>query len=100
MNIQQLMKQAQSMQSDMEKIERELNEKQTSVKNQGLSITMNGKHELVSVAIEPSLLTPENKEIIEDYVLLCINQATKAIQDERADKLGALTKGLNLPGFM
>ncbi|HAM63323.1 MAG: nucleoid-associated protein, YbaB/EbfC family [Firmicutes bacterium GWF2_51_9] len=100
MNIQQLMKQAQSMQSDMEKIERELNEKQTTVKNQGLAITMNGKHELVSVAIDPSLLTPENKEIIEDLMLLSINQATKAIQDERADKLGALTKGLNLPGFM
>ena len=100
MNIQQLMKQAQSMQSDMEKIERELNEKHTTVKNQGLSVTMNGKHELVSVAIDPSLLTPENKEIVEDLVLLCINQATKAIQDERADKLGALTKGLSLPGFM
>ena len=100
MNIQQLMKQAQSMQSDMEKIERELNEKHTTVKNQGLTITMNGKHELVSVAIDPSLLTPENKEIIEDLMLLSINQATKAIQDERADKLGALTKGLNLPGFM
>ncbi len=100
MNIQQLMKQAQSMQSDMEKIERELNEKHTTVKNQGLTIMMNGKHELVSVAIDPQLLTPENKEIVEDLVLLCINQATKAIQDERADKLGALTKGLNLPGFM
>ncbi|MHC1735001.1 MAG: YbaB/EbfC family nucleoid-associated protein [Erysipelotrichaceae bacterium] len=100
MNIHQLMKQAQSMQSDMEKIERELNEKHTTVQNQELSVTMNGKHELVSVAIDPTLLKPENKEIIEDLVLLCINQATKAIQDERADQLGALTKGLNLPGFM
>jgi len=100
MNIQQLMKQAQSMQSDMERIERELNEKNTTVKNQGLQITMNGKHELVSVVVDPSLLSPENKEIIEDLVLLSINQATKTIQDERADKLGALTKGLNLPGFM
>jgi nucleoid-associated protein EbfC len=100
MNIQQLMKQAQTMQSDMEKIERELNEKQTTIKNQGMTITMNGKHELVSVSIDPSLFGLENKEIIEDLLLLSINQATKTIQNERAEKLGALTQGLNLPGFM
>lgn len=99
MNIQQLMKQAQSMQSNMEKIERELADKETSVTRQGISLTMNGNHELTSVTLEPQLLTQENKEILEDLLLITLNQLTKTIQDERNEKLGSLTQGLNLPGM-
>jgi DNA-binding YbaB/EbfC family protein len=100
MNIQELMKQAQSMQANMEKIERELAVKETSVDIQGLELTMNGKFELTSVSIDPELLIPTNKEIIEDLLSMTINQLTKQIQSEREETMRTLTQGLKIPGVM
>jgi DNA-binding YbaB/EbfC family protein len=100
MNIQELMKQAQSMQANMEKIERELATKGTTVNIQGLELTMNGKFELTSVSIDPELLIPTNKEIIEDLLSMTINQLTKQIQSEREETMRTLTLGLKIPGVM
>ena len=100
MNIQQLMKQAQTMQADMLKAEQELAAKITTVDMQGISVSMNGIFELQSVSIDPQLLKTENKEIIEDILMMNINKLTKQIQDERADTVGMLTQGLKIPGVM
>lgn len=100
MNIQELMKQAQSMQANMEKIERELATKETTVNIQGLELTMNGKFELTFVSINPELLIPTNKEIIEDLLLMTVNRLTKQIQSEREETMRTLTQGLKIPGVM
>jgi nucleoid-associated protein EbfC len=100
MNIQQLMKQAQSMQADMAKAEQQLAAKETSVDAQGIKLTMNGNFELKSATIDPQLLFPENREIIEDILTMNINRLTKQIQDDRAETVGILTQGLKIPGVM
>lgn len=100
MNIQQLMKQAQSMQADLEKVEHELSVKETTVEAQGIKLTMNGKFELVHVSIDPQLLTPEYKEMIEDILSMNLNKLTKQIQQERAEAMGTLTQGLKIPGVL
>jgi DNA-binding YbaB/EbfC family protein len=100
MNIQEIMKQAQSMQVNMEKMERELATKETTLDIQGLKLTMNGKFELSSVSIDPELLIPMNKKIIEDLLSLTINQLTKQIQSERDETMRTLTQGLKIPGVM
>lgn len=100
MNIQQLMKQAQTMQADMVKAEQELAAKETTVDAQGIRLTMNGNFEMKSASIDPQLLRPENKEIIEDILFMNINKLTKQIQDDRAETVGVLTQGLKIPGVM
>jgi DNA-binding YbaB/EbfC family protein len=100
MNIQQLMKQAQTMQADMLKAEQELAAKVTTVDMQGIKLSMNGVFELKSATIDAQLLKPENKEIIEDILTMTINRLTKQIQDERAETVGELTQGLKIPGVM
>ena len=100
MNIQQLMKQAQSMQADMLKAEQELAEKVTTVDAQGIRLSMNGNFQLKSATIDAQLLTAENKEIIEDILTMNINKLTKMIQDDRAETVGMLTQGMKIPGVM
>ncbi len=100
MNIQELMKQAQSMQANMEKMGRELAAKETMVEGQGVKLTMNGNFELLSTSIDPQLLIPENKEILEDIICMNINKLTKLIQDERTENMGSLTQGLKIPGVL
>ncbi|MGB7595563.1 MAG: YbaB/EbfC family nucleoid-associated protein [Erysipelotrichaceae bacterium] len=100
MNIQQLMKQAQTMQADMMKAEQELAAKISTVDRQGIKLSMNGVFELKSVSIDPMLLKVENKEMLEDILVMNINQLTKQIQDDRAETVGTLTQGLKIPGVL
>jgi DNA-binding protein YbaB len=100
MNIQHLLKQAQSMQSDMEKIERDISEKEMIVDAHGIKLTMKGSYKLVAVSIKPELLTLENKEIIEDILILNINKLTQQIQNERAETLGEIAQRLKIPGVI
>jgi len=99
MNIQALMKQAQAMQSDMGRIETELQEKEYSADIQGVSVSANGKFEITSVKIGKQLINQENTEILEDLIMLAVNQCIKQANTEREEKLGALTQGLKIPGM-
>ncbi len=99
MNIQTLMKQAQAMQSDMGKIEKELQEKEYSSKIQGVSASVNGKFEITSVKLDKQLVNEDNVEILEDLIMLTVNQCIEQANAEREEKLGALTQGLKIPGM-
>ena len=99
MNIQALMKQAQAMQSEMGRIETELQEKEYSTDIQGVSVRVNGKFEITLVKIDKQLVNQENTEILEDLIMLAVNQCIKQANTEREEKLGALTQGLKIPGM-
>jgi len=100
MNIQQLMKQAQTMQADMMIAEQELAAKITTVEMQGVKLSMNGVFELKSATIDPVLLKVENKEMLEDIIMMNINRLMKQIHDDRAETVGTLTQGLKIPGVL
>ncbi|MBX2824665.1 MAG: YbaB/EbfC family nucleoid-associated protein [Gammaproteobacteria bacterium] len=96
-----LMQQAQKMQEDMQKAQQEIAEMQINGASGGglVSVVMNGRHELLKVSIDDSLLA-DDKDMLEDLVAAAVNDAAQKVEAASKDKLGGLAGGLNLPdGF-
>ncbi|MRI34829.1 YbaB/EbfC family nucleoid-associated protein [Endozoicomonas sp. OPT23] len=96
-----LMKQAQKMQEDMQKMQEELaNAEVTGESGAGLvKITMTGRHDVKRVDIDSSLME-EDKEMLEDLLAAAVNDAVRKVEENSKDKMGDLTSGMPLPpGF-
>jgi len=93
-----LMKQAQEMQANMEKAQQELaNIEVLGESGAGMvKITMNGRHDVRRVEIDPSLMG-EDKEMLEDLVAAAVNDAVRKVEKMTKDKMSSFTAGLNLP---
>jgi DNA-binding YbaB/EbfC family protein len=100
-NMGQLMKQAQQMQAKMAKIQEELGEKTVEASAGGgmVSVVVNGRQELLSVKIEPEVIDPDDREMLQDLVIAAVNDAMNKAKDMMNEEMGKLTKGLNLPGI-
>ncbi len=97
-----LMQQAAEMQKQLQKSQAELGEK-TYVGTSGggvVKATVKGTLELVSVEFDPSILDPDDPEIVGDLVVAAVNQATQAATDEAQAAMGGLTGGLDLGGLL
>ena len=102
MDFMGLMKQAQQMQAKMAEAQLEL--EQTVVEGEAgggmVKVVLTAKGAMKSVAIDPTLLKPEEKEILEDLILTAHMQARAKAEEAMAEKMKALTGGLPLPpGF-
>jgi DNA-binding YbaB/EbfC family protein len=97
-----LMKQAAQLQSKMQSLQAELEELTIEGAAGGgmVSVTLNGKGELRSVAIDPSLLKPEEKEIVEDLLVAAHADAKRQTEILMQEKMKGLTGGLPLPTGM
>lgn len=96
-----LMKQAQEMQANMQKMQEELaNAEVIGESGAGLvKVTMTGRHDVRDVNIDSSLLT-EDKEILEDLLAAAVNDAVRRIESSTKNKMGDLTSGMQMPpGF-
>ncbi len=102
MDFMGLMKQAQQMQAKMAEAQLEL--EQTVVEGEAggglVKIVLTAKGSMRSVSIDPSLLNPAEKEILEDLILTAHMQARTKAEDAMAEKMKALTGGLPLPPGM
>ena len=98
MNINQLMKEAKKMQSDMEKSQEELAEKEfeASAGGEAVKVKVSGKKEIKELKIKPEVLDPEDVEMLEDLITTCVNNALKQVDDAQAASLGKY----NIPGLM
>lgn len=97
-----LMQQAAEMQKQLQKSQAEMAEK-TYVGTAGggvVKATVKGTLELVSVEFDPSILDPEDPEIVGDLVVAAVNQATQAASEEAQAAMGGLTGGLDLGGLL
>ena len=76
MNINNLMKQAQKMQQQMQKVQGELEEKEFVASAGGGAVTVkaNGKKEILSINIEPDVVDPDDVEMLQDLILAACNQ--------------------------
>ena len=99
--IGQLMKQAQAMQENMQKLQDELANEQVEGQAGGgmVRITGNCKHEIVRVELEPGLLS-EDKDLVEDLVAAAINDLNRKVNETVQAKMAAVTGGLPLPEGM
>ena len=97
-----MMKKVQEMQGRMQEMQAELAELEVSGESGGglVKVVMSGKAELKSVRIDPSLMKPEEAEIVEDLVVAAVNDAKSRVEVAMKDKMAQVTGGLPLPpGF-
>ena len=101
MNQAALMKQAQKMQQDMLRMQEEQENKTFTAKAGGgmVSATVNGKHELTELQINPEAVDPEDVEMLQDMVIAAVNQAMQSADEEASKNMSRLTGGLNLGGL-
>ena len=101
-NIKKLMKQAQNMQSQMLTTQKELELMEVEGNAGGGAVTakLNGKKEILSLKIEPDLLK-EEKDMVEDMIIACINQAQTKIDKISKEKMDSISGGMpsGMPGF-
>jgi DNA-binding YbaB/EbfC family protein len=97
-----MMKQARELQSKVEQLQQEAASLEVEGKSGGGLVTavMTGKSELKRVAIDPSLLKPEEAEILEDLVVAAVNDARTKAETKLSEKMRELTGGLQLPPGM
>ena len=96
-----LFKQAQQMQQKMAKLQEELGQRtvEASVGGGMVSVTVNGKNEVLSLKIEPQVVDPDDIEMLEDLVLAGVNEALRKSQEMISDEMGKLTGGMKIPGL-
>jgi len=101
-NLGNLMKQAQQMQAKMAEMQETLaGIEVTGSSGAGMiSVTMNGKAELLKVRIDPSLAVPDEVEVLEDLITAAFNDAKVRVEERARDEMSKLTGGIDLPpGF-
>ena len=94
-----MMKQAQQLQERMQKMQEELAALEVGGQSGGglVHVTLNGRGELKSVKIDPSLMKPDEVEIVEDLVVAAVADAKGKAEGEMQSRMQALTGGLPLP---
>jgi hypothetical protein len=96
-----LMKKAQKMQEEMQKAQEEAAKAEiTGEAGAGLvKVTMNGRHDVRKVDIDPSLMS-EEKDILEDLLAAAVNDAVRRVEANQKDKMSGMMSGMGLPpGF-
>ncbi len=97
-----MMKQAKAMQEKMQSLQAEIAEVTAQGQSGGglVTVTLRGAGEMVSLSVDPSLMKPDEKDIVEDLVVAAHADAKRKLDAEIQEKTQALTAGLQLPGGM
>ena len=100
-NMNSMIRQAQKMQQDMLKAQEELEAKTYKAGAGGgvVSATVSGRKELVSVAIDPEAVDPDDVEMLQDLIVAAVNEALRKANEDAASQMSKLTGGLNLGGL-
>ncbi|MCL2227592.1 MAG: YbaB/EbfC family nucleoid-associated protein [Oscillospiraceae bacterium] len=95
-----MIKQAQKLQSDMMKMQTEMEEQSYTAQSGGGVVTavISGKRELTQLVIEPDAVDPEDVEMLQDLVMAAVNEALRKAEASMSESMSKLTGGLNL-GF-
>jgi DNA-binding YbaB/EbfC family protein len=96
-----LMKQAQEMQSKMQKMQEEAANAEVEGQSGAgmIKVVMTGRHDVRKVTIDPSLLS-EDKDILEDLLAAAVNDAVRKVEDNSQSAMSDLTSGMQMPpGF-
>ena len=100
-NMNQFVKQAQALQANMQKAQAEIASLEVIGESGGgmVKITMNGRHEVKRVQIEPAV-SGEDREMLEDLIAAAANDAVHKLEARVQEKMAGLTAGLQLPPGM
>ncbi len=94
-----MMKKIQDMQNEMARIQEEVENSEFSASAGGgaVEVTVNGKHEVLAVNIQPEVVDPEDVEILSDMIIAATNEAIRKAADTMEQRMGSATSGMGLP---
>ncbi|MBF0308153.1 MAG: YbaB/EbfC family nucleoid-associated protein [Magnetococcales bacterium] len=100
-NFGNLLKEAQKMQGQMAKVQAELGAMVVTGQAGGgmVEVKINGRNQVERVRIEPSVVNPEEVEMLEDLIAAAFHDAMRQIQEETQKRLSSVTGGMKLPGL-
>ena len=100
-NMMKMLKQAASMQKNMEKMQGELAERSVEFSAGGgmVTVVMTGVKQLRSVTIDPEVVSKDDVEMLQDLIVAAINDAQRKVDDEVSGKMGGMMGGLKIPGL-
>lgn len=96
MNVQSLLKQAQKMQSELTKLEKEFDSKVYVEENDVVRVESNGKNKVLSIEIKTDSF--DDKEILQDMIVIALNKNIEKATQEREKAMNKLTGGIKMPG--
>lgn len=99
MDLQKLLEQAQAMQASLSSVETQLKDAMYEGSSNGVKIVMNGENEVQEISIPDDLMDKENKEMLQDVLLIAFNNANEKIIADRESKMNAITQNVHIPGM-
>lgn len=102
MDMSEIMRQAQQMQQKMSQVQNDLAGRTVSASVGGgmVSVTLNGKNELLSVRIDKEVINPEDQAMLQDLIVSAVNEGIKKAQDMAQAEMRKITGGINIPGIV
>ena len=100
-NMQAMIKQAQKMQEDMERVQAELEEEVTEVTAGGgaVKVEIKGNREILSIELDEEIVDPEDIETLQDLIVAAVNEAIKTVDAKNGEAMSKVTGNLNMPGL-
>lgn len=100
-NMNQMLKQAQKMQEEIQRVQSELDEKTftASVGGGAVEIEIQGNKTVQSLKIKPEVVDPDDVEMLEDLIMSAFNEAINNIEKESEEEMSKVTGGVSLPGL-
>ena len=98
MNLNQLMKEAKKMQSEMERTQEEITSKNFEATAGGGAIkaVVGGDKTIKSIVLDKDIVDPDDVEMLQDLIITCLNEALRKVDAEQASQMGKF----NIPGLM
>ena len=102
MNFGSMMKQAQKMQTKMAEMQEQLKDETVDASAGGgvVRVVLTGDIRVKEVHIDPSVVDPEDVELLQDMVAAAVNEAIRAAQELSSTRMAEITGGMNIPGLM
>lgn len=96
-----MMKQAQKIGAKMAKIQEELAKKTVTVTSGGgmVTITANGQKEITEIKIDPEVINPDDREMLEDLIQAAVNEVLGRVDEMTNEEMSKITGGLNISGL-
>ncbi|UCF05994.1 MAG: YbaB/EbfC family nucleoid-associated protein [bacterium] len=96
-----LLKQAQQVQAKLAEMQARLADKTVEVTAGGgmITVVMNGRHEVVSIKIDPEVVNPSDTEMLEDLIIAALNEGRTKVDELIKAEMSSLTGGLPIPGL-
>ena len=99
--LNQMLKQLQEAQTRMQQVQEELASKEVEASAGGgmVRVRMNGRHEVVSLKIDPQVVDPQDVEMLEDLVVAALGDARARVEEMVREEMSRVTGGMPMPGM-